>query len=57
MKCREKFVQDHPGADLERAMLETCPHDHGYKPEGGAVCLTAPFLQDCRACWEREAEE
>lgn len=57
MKCREKFVQDHPGADLERAMLETCPHDHGYKPEGGAVCLTAPFLQDCRACWEKEAEE
>lgn len=56
MTCKELFVRDHPEADLERAILETCPHDHGYKPEGGAVCLGA-FLQDCRACWEREAEE
>ena len=57
MTCRALFVRDHPDADLERAMMETCPHDFGIKPTEGAVCLTPPYLQDCRACWEREAEE
>lgn len=60
MKCMELFVRDHPDQDLERAILQTCPHDFGIRPKGGDLCLTDPVqlqLQDCRACWELEAEE
>lgn len=57
MTCREKFVMEHPDVDLERAMLETCPQDHGIKAKGKMKCLEDPYLQDCRACWEQEAEE
>lgn len=59
MKCREKFVQDHPYADLERVILETCPQDHGIKAVGKMPCLQDTYYpgNNCRACWEREAEE
>ncbi len=57
MTCRELFIQNHPKEDPERAVLEACPHDFGIEPTGGALCLGAPFLQDCRKCWEQEAAE
>lgn len=59
MTCREKFLMDHPGADLERAVLETCPQDHGITIKGKLPCLagTVSTQVDCRACWEQEAEE
>lgn len=57
MTCRELFVRDHPDQDLERAILQTCPHDFGIRAKGGNLCLTGLQLQDCRKCWEQEAEE
>lgn len=57
MTCREKFVMEHPDVDLERNMLETCPQDHGIQAKGKMACMEDPYWQDCRGCWEREAEE
>lgn len=57
MTCREKFAMEHPDVDLERAMLETCPQDHGITAKGKMKCLEDPYLQDCCACWEREVRE
>ena len=58
MTCRELFVMEHPDQDLERAILETCPHDFGIRPVGGDLCLADGVfrVQDCRKCWEQEAE-
>ena len=56
MTCRELFVMEHPDQDLERAILETCPHDFGIRPVGGDLCLADGVfrVQDCRKCWEQE---
>lgn len=59
MTCRELFVMEHPDQDLERAILQTCPHDFGIRAKAGDLCTSSRTLQlqDCRKCWEQEAEE
>jgi hypothetical protein len=58
MTCKEKYVNDHPGCDIDAVIAAYCPSYLGYLPDPrNCDAATDTEAMSCEACWNRELPE
>ena len=58
MTCKEKYIKEHPGCDIDAVIDGCCPSEYGYLHDPrNCDAATDTEAMSCETCWDRELPE